>query len=101
MASPISLTHRRPSMISILQDTLAAALNAVARASQKSAIATFAVVRLDAHADGSLHLSCFNGESAARAILNVACTEDFSVCVDAQTLKAMVDTLSGEVRLSV
>ncbi len=73
----------------------------MARASQKSAIATFAGVRLDACADGSLHLSCFNGESAARAILNVACTEDFSICVDAQTLKAVVDTLSGEVRLSI
>ncbi len=88
-------------MISILQDTLAAALSAVVRASQKSALATFALVRLDAHADGSLHLSCFNGESAARVILNATCTEDFSACVDAQTLKAIVDTLSGDVRLSI
>ena len=88
-------------MISILQDSLSAALNAVTRASQKSAIATFAVVRLDAHADGSLHLSCFNGESAARAILSVGSNDGFSVCVDAQTLRAMVETLSGEVCLSI
>ena len=56
-------------MITISQDALRAALNAVTRASQKtSSLPAFSLVRLDADAQGQLSLSCFNGESAARAI---------------------------------
>lgn len=89
-------------MIIIPQENLSDALNAVTRASSKgSLMPAFAVVRLDASADGKLSLSCFNGETAARAIVYAACTDDLSVCVDAQTLKAVVETLIGEVQLSV
>ena len=88
-------------MITIQQDTLKAALNAVTRASQKSVLPAFALVRLDAKADGTLCLSCFNGETAARAITYVACDDDLSVCVDAQTLKEVVETLVNEIHLSI
>jgi len=88
-------------MITIQQDTLKAALNAVTRASQKSGLPAFALVRLDAKTDGSLNLSCFNGETAARAITYVACDDDLSVCVDAQTLKEVVETLVNEIHLSI
>ncbi|WKZ45845.1 MAG: hypothetical protein QY302_08630 [Anaerolineales bacterium] len=89
-------------MITIQQDTLHAALNAVTRASLKSSLmAAFSLVRLDANTNGVMHLSCFNGETAARAAVNVDCNEDLSVCVDAMTLKAVVETLAGEIRLSV
>jgi DNA polymerase III sliding clamp (beta) subunit (PCNA family) len=88
-------------MITIQQDALNAALNAVTRASLKSSLAAFSLVRLDVKADGILHLSCFNGETAARAIANVACDEDLSVCVDALTLKAVVETLTSEIHLFV
>lgn len=89
-------------MITILQEVLRAALNAVTRASQKaSSLPAFALVRLDADTQGNLSLSCFNGETAARALTNVACDEDLSVSVDALTLKAVVETLAGEIRLIV
>ena len=88
-------------MITIQQDTLKAALNAVTRASLKSGLPAFALVRLDAKTDGSLNLSCFNGETAARAITYVACDDDLSVCVDAQTLKEVVETLVNEIHLSI
>lgn len=89
-------------MISIPQEVFANALNAVTRASLKNSLmAAFALVRLDASANGLLHLSCFNGDTAARAIVYAACNDDLSVCVDAQTLKAVTDTLVGEVRLDV
>ncbi len=89
-------------MITISQDTLRTALNAVTRASQKaSSLPAFALVRLDADVKGQLSLSCFNGESAARALAQVACDEDLSVCVDAQTLNAVVETLAGPIQLSV
>lgn len=87
-------------MITIQQDILNAALNAVTRASLKSSLAAFSLVRLDVKTDGILNLSCFNGETAARAITNAACDEDLSLCVDAATLKAVVETLTGEVRLT-
>jgi DNA polymerase III sliding clamp (beta) subunit (PCNA family) len=87
-------------MITIQQDVLHAALNAVTRASTKSTLMTaFSLVRLDVHTDGILHLSCFNGETAARSTVTVDCSEDLSVCVDAATLKAVVETLAGEIRL--
>ncbi len=86
-------------MITISQDALHAALNAVTRASLKSSLASFSLVRLDAGTDSRLSLSCFNGETAARAITSVACDEDLSVCVDALTLKAVVETLTGEIHL--
>ena len=82
--------------------SLNAALNAVTRASTKSTLmAAFSLVRLDVNTDGILHLSCFNGETAARSIVNVDCNEDLSVCVDAATLKAVVETLAGQIRLHV
>ena len=58
-------------------------------------------MRLDVNTNGILHLSCFNGETAARSTVNVDCNEDMSVCVDAATLKAVVETLSGQIRLHV
>ncbi|MEP0805606.1 MAG: hypothetical protein HRF47_08960 [Chloroflexota bacterium] len=89
-------------MITIQQDTLHAALNAVTRASLKSSLmAAFSLVRLDAATNGVMRLSCFNGETAACAAVNVDCNEDLSVCVDAMTLKAVVETLAGEICLSV
>jgi DNA polymerase III sliding clamp (beta) subunit (PCNA family) len=89
-------------MLSIPQEVLANALTAVTRASLKSNLmAAFALVRLDAAASGELSLSCFNGDTAARAVVCAACNDDLSVCVDAQTLKAVTDTLVGEVRLEV
>ena len=89
-------------MITISQDTLHSALNAVTRASTKSTLmAAFSLVRLDVNTNGILHLSCFNGETAARSTVNVDCNEDMSVCVDAATLKAVVETLSGQIRLHV
>ena len=55
-------------MITIQQDPLQSALNAVTRASTKSPLqAAFALVRLDVDTNGILQLSCFNGETAARA----------------------------------
>ncbi|MFZ5903197.1 MAG: hypothetical protein ACOYZ8_06580 [Chloroflexota bacterium] len=89
-------------MIAISQVALREALNAVTRASLKNSLnPCFSLVRLDAGTDGRLGLSCFNGEFAARAITNVTCDESLSVCVDALTLKAVVETLSGEIRLTV
>lgn len=89
-------------MITVQQDLLHSALNAVTRASTKSTlVATFSLVRLDAHTDGILRLSCFNGETAARSKVNVDCSEDLSICVDAATFKAVVETLAGQLRLHV
>lgn len=88
-------------MITAQQEALNAALSAVTRASQKSSLAAFSLVRLDVGTDGILRLSCFNGETAARAITNVSCDEDLSVSVDALTLKAVVETLASEFRLFV
>ena len=89
-------------MITLQQDLLHSALNAVTRASTKSTLMTaFALVRLDVQPDGILHLSCFNGETAARSTVNVDCSEELSVCVDAATLKAVVETLAGQIRLHV
>ena len=89
-------------MITIQQDTLHGALDAVTRASLKSSLmAAFSLVRLDANTNGLMNLSCFNGETAARATVHVDCNEDLSVCVDAMTLKAVVETLVGEIYMSV
>ena len=89
-------------MITLQQDLLHSALNAVTRASTKSTLmAAFSLVRLDVNTDGILHLSCFNGETAARSTVNVDCSEDLTVCVDAATLKAVVETLAGQIRLHV
>lgn len=86
-------------MIIIQQETLNAALNAVTRASLKSSLAALSLVRIDAQSNDILHLSCFNGETAARAIVPASCEEKLSVCVDALTLKAVVETLDSEVEL--
>ena len=88
-------------MITIQQESLNAALGAVTRASLKNSLAALSLVRLDATTNGTLYLSCFNGETAARAITYVACDEDMSVSVDAMTLKAVVETLASEIHLSV
>ena len=89
-------------MITIQQDVLHAALNAVTRASTKSTLmAAFSLVRLDVNSKGILHLSCFNGETAARSTMNLDCNEELSVCVDAGTLKAVMETLVGQIRLHV
>jgi DNA polymerase III sliding clamp (beta) subunit (PCNA family) len=89
-------------MISIPKDVLANALNAVTRASMKSSVMpAFALVRLDAAAGEELSLSCFNGDTAARAVVYASYTDDLSVCVDAQVLKAVTEQLFGEVRLDV
>ena len=89
-------------MITLQQDLFQNALNAVTRVSNKSSLQTaFALVQLNANTDGILHLSCFNGETAARATVNVDCNEDLSVCVDAATLKAVVETLTGSIRLNM
>jgi DNA polymerase III sliding clamp (beta) subunit (PCNA family) len=89
-------------MITLEQDLLHSALSAVTRASTKSTLMTaFSLIRLDVHTDGVLRLSCFNGETATRANVNVDCSEDLSVCVDAATLKAVVETLAGQIRLHV
>ncbi|NJC95885.1 MAG: hypothetical protein FIB03_06035 [Anaerolineae bacterium] len=67
-------------MITLQQDLLHSALNAVTRASTKSTLmAAFSLVRLDVHTDGILQLSCFNGETAARSTLNLDSREDMSV----------------------
>lgn len=67
-------------MITIQQDTLNSALSAVTRASTKSTlIAAFSLIRLDANTNGILQLSCFNGETAARSIVNVDCSEALSL----------------------
>ncbi|HKJ40086.1 MAG TPA: hypothetical protein VJ972_15015 [Anaerolineales bacterium] len=87
-------------MITIQQEDLNTTLNAVTRASLKNSLmAAFSLIRLDARMDGQFILSCFNGETAARAITFGTGQEDLSVCVDAATLKAIVETLSGEIRL--
>ena len=87
-------------MITLQQDLLQAALNAVTRVSARNSLqSAFALVQLNVTTDGILHLSCFNGETAARATVNVDCNEDLAVCVDAATLKAVVETLAGQVRL--
>jgi DNA polymerase III sliding clamp (beta) subunit (PCNA family) len=89
-------------MITIQQESLFAALNAVARASLKSSLmAAFSLVRLDASPNGALSLSCFNGETAARALTLAACDDGLSVCVDAQTLRDVVETLAGEIQIGL
>ena len=86
-------------MIIIQQEILNSALGAVTRASLKSSLAALSLVRIDAQSNGILHLSCFNGETAACAIVQASCEEQMSVCVDALTLKAVVETLASEIEL--
>ena len=86
-------------MIIIQQEILNSALSAVTRASLKSSLAALSLVRIDAYSNGIMHLSCFNGETAARAIVQASCEEQISVCVDALTLKAVVETLASEIKL--
>ena len=88
-------------MLTIQKEVLNDALNAVTRASQKSVLPVFALVRLDVTSDGILRLSCFNGQTAACAIMNVSCDTDMSICVDAFTLKAVVETLDGAINMSL
>jgi DNA polymerase III sliding clamp (beta) subunit (PCNA family) len=86
-------------MITIQQEILHAALSAVTRASLKSSLTALSLVRMDTYSTGALHLSCFNGETAARAIVQASCEEQLSVCVDALTLKAVVETLDSQIEL--
>jgi DNA polymerase III sliding clamp (beta) subunit (PCNA family) len=88
-------------MITIHQNILHTALKAVTRASLKGSLAALALVRLDASPRGILTLSCFNGETAARVRVNAQCGESLSAHVDAQILNAVVETLSGEIHLTV
>lgn len=88
-------------MITISQESFHHCLEAVTRVSLKSSLPAFSLVRLDAATNGTLILSCFNGETAARAITHAACDEELSVSVDAMTLDAVVKTLTGEIQLSV
>lgn len=83
----------------IQQDSLAAALNVVTRASRPNSLApVFELVRLEASA-GRLILSCFNGEFAACGTLPAQCPDMASACVNAATLREVVQTISGEVTL--
>ena len=85
--------------LTILQNTLAEALNIVTRASKPSGLMpAFELVRLDASA-GRLTLSCFNGEFAACGIIPAQCLDLASTCVTAATLREVVQTVSGEVTL--
>jgi len=88
-------------MIVLSQDLLHNALKAVTRASTKNSLAALSLVRLDADPIGELRLSCFNGESAVQARVPADCNDSLSVHVDAQILHAVVETLAGQVRLSV
>ena len=88
-------------MITIQKESLYESLSAVTRASSKGTLSVFSLVRLDARLDGSLRLSCFNGETAARAITNGVCDEDISVSVDTLTLRAVVETLANQIQLFV
>lgn len=89
-------------MITIQQEDLNTILGLVTRASLKNSLmAAFSLVRLDARPDGQFILSCFNGETAARAITYGTCEEDLSVCVDAATLRAIVETLTGEIQMFI
>jgi DNA polymerase III sliding clamp (beta) subunit (PCNA family) len=88
-------------MITIQQEILYNALNSVTRASIKNSLAALSLVRIDAHSNGIVYLSCFNGETAARCIVHANCNEPLSVCVDAMTFKAVVETLASEIQLFV
>lgn len=88
-------------MITIQQEILYNALNSVTRASLKSSLAALALVRIDADSNGIVHLSCFNGETAARSIVHATCDEPLSVCVDAMTFKAVVETLASDIQLFI
>lgn len=85
--------------LTIQQNTLAAALNIVTRASRPNGLATsFELVRLDA-SPGRLTLSCFNGEFAASGSLPAQSLDMASACVNAATLREVVQAVSGEVNL--
>jgi DNA polymerase III sliding clamp (beta) subunit (PCNA family) len=85
--------------LTIQQNTLAAALNIVTRASKPNSLsAAFELVRLDT-SPGRLTLSCFNGEFAACGSLPALCQELASACVNAATLREVVQAVSGEVTL--
>jgi len=89
-------------MITIQQEDFNTILGLVTRASLKNSLtAAFSLVRLDARPDGQFILSCFNGETAARAITYATCEQDLSVCVDAATLRAIVETLTGEIQMLI
>ena len=88
--------YREVNMIelTILQNTLAEALNIVTRASKPSGLApAFELVRLDA-STGRLTLSCFNGEFAACGTIPAQCLDLASTCVNAATLREVVQTVN-------
>lgn len=89
-------------MITIPQEVLANALAAVTRASGRhNLLPAFCAVRMDMSVDGTLSLHCFNGEVAARAVITAQVSDNISLCVNAQTLKEITDTLIGDVQLKI
>jgi hypothetical protein len=85
--------------LTLQQNVLAAALNVVTRASKPGGqMPAFELVRLEASA-GRLALSCFNGEFAANGHIPAQCLDIASACVNAATLREVVQTVSGEVTL--
>ena len=93
--------------LKIQQNSLAAALNIVTRASRQGGpVAAFELVRLEASA-GCLTLSCFNGEFAASGHVPAQClpapvqaqVDLASACVNAATLREVVQAVDGEVTL--
>ena len=85
--------------LTIQQNALAAALNIVTRASKPSGlVSAFELVRLEASAS-RLTLSCFNGEFAAIGTIPAQCLDLASACVNAATLREVVQAVDGEVTL--
>ena len=85
--------------LTIQQNSLAAALNVVTRASKQGGLVpAFELVRLEA-SSGRLTLTCFNGEFAANGYIPAQCQDLASACVNAGTLREVVQAVEGEVTL--
>ena len=85
--------------LTIQQNSLAAALNVVTRASKQGGLVpAFELVRLEA-SSGRLTLTCFNGEFAASGYIPAQCQDLASACVNAGTLREVVQAVEGEVTL--
>ena len=85
--------------LTIQQNSLAAALNVVTRASKQGGLVpAFELVRLEA-SSGRLTLTCFNGEFAASGYIPAQCQDLASACVNAGTLREVVQAVDGEVTL--
>jgi DNA polymerase III sliding clamp (beta) subunit (PCNA family) len=87
--------------IKVQQNALAAALTIVTKASKSSGFTpAFELVRLEAEAN-RLNLTCFNGEFAARGSMPAQCLDISSTCVNAATLRDVVQTMDGEITLRI